>query len=250
MVAMDEISGKDVLATLVVTAYCPVKSSNAAACYAQQLQGLTLYEILGCPRRQFWMDLKKFLKEALDDCDQIVAMGGWNSRKQEVDKWFEDLHMMEAIRELHNGESPVRYKRSAKEYIDCIYTTSTIVGVQGTYLWFHKLGRSKILGFHIHHLVPPKARKLQLDNPAIVDKYNQELLKIIRKRTSTRSSSQSTTNANTLCDHRTNADLKDLMPKLWTPSTKLSRNATMSLQGLCNGHHRSRKHMTSLTFGL
>ena len=110
-------------------------------------------------------------------------MGDWNSRKQDVGKWFEQLHMLDAIMEQHKEEPPVTYKRSGKDPLDGIYTTSTVVGVGGTFFAFHKLGEDHrgllldipaemILGFHIHHLVPPKARKLQVDNPTIVNKYN------------------------------------------------------------------------------
>ena len=44
------LMGKDGLATMVAMAYCLIKSNNAAGCYAQQLQGLTLDGILDCPR--------------------------------------------------------------------------------------------------------------------------------------------------------------------------------------------------------
>ena len=66
------------------------------------------------------------------------------------------------------------------------------MGTWGSYLAFGKLGRDHrglildipdeyIFGFTLHDFVPPSARRLKLDNPAIVQKYNNTLWKILKE---------------------------------------------------------------------
>ena len=64
------------------------------------------------------------------------------------------------------------------------------MGIRGSYLAFGKLGGDHrgllldipadfIFGFTLSDLVPPSARRLKLDNPAVVSKYNATLWKFI-----------------------------------------------------------------------
>ena len=73
-----------------------------------------------------------------------------------------------------------------------MYTSSTLVGVWGSWLAFKRLGGDHccllldipdkyILGFTMQDLVPPSAQHLKLDNPAVVQKYNTILMKIFSK---------------------------------------------------------------------
>ena len=136
------------------------------------------------------MDLKIFVEEAHDYSDQIIVMGDWNSRMKDVDLFFEPLGMEEAIREQHKSIPPVTCQKSHSEPIDRIYTSSTLVGIHGSYLAFGKLGGNHcgllldiptdfIFGFTLSNLVPSSTHQLKLDNPAVVNKYNLMLWNII-----------------------------------------------------------------------
>ena len=121
----------------------------------------------------------------------MIVMGDWNSWMKDVDVFFLEVGMEEAIREQHDSAPPVTCNRSHSDPIDDIYTSSTIVGVWGTYLAFGKLGGyhrgllldipdEYIFGFTLHDLVPPSARRLKMDNPVVVKKYNNTLWQIIK----------------------------------------------------------------------
>ena len=121
----------------------------------------------------------------------MIVVGDWNSQMKDVDVFFLEIGMEEAIREQHDSTPPVTCNRSHLDPIDVIYTSSTIVGVRGTYLTFDKLGGDHtgllldipdeyIFGFTLHDLVPPSARHLKMDNPAVVKKYDNTLWRIIK----------------------------------------------------------------------
>ena len=108
-------------------------------------------------------------------------MGDWNSRMKDVDLFFETLGMEEAIREQHDSIPPMTCQKSRWEPIDGIYTSSTLVGIRGSYLAFGILLGDNcglvldipadfIFGFTLSNLVPPSARQLKLNNPAVVHK--------------------------------------------------------------------------------
>ena len=99
--------------------------------------------------------------------------------------------MEEAIREQHTSAPPVTCNRSHSEPINGIYTSSTIVGVRGSYLAFGRLGGDHrgllldipdeyIFGFTLQDLVPPSVCRLKMDNPAVVKKFNSTLWRFFK----------------------------------------------------------------------
>ena len=169
------LTGKNRLTTQIVTAYCPIKISNPTGCYMQQIQGLLTQIIRSCPRRQFWTGLKAFAEEVQAQGEQLIMMGDWNSRMGNVNNFFENLKITEAIQEQQTASSPVTCNCSHLEPLDNIYTSSTLVGIHGSYLSFRKLGGDHrglifdildefIFGFN---LVPPCTWWFKLNTPAI-----------------------------------------------------------------------------------
>ena len=132
------------------------------------------------------MDLKQAIEEAQAEGKRLIVMGDWNSRMKDVNVFFSEVGMEEAIREQHNLTLPITCNRSHSNPIDGIYTSLTIVGVSESYLAFGKLRGDHrglllnildeyILGFTMQDLVPPSVRHLKMDNPAVVKKYNNTL---------------------------------------------------------------------------
>ena len=124
--------------------------------------------------------------------EQLIVMGDWKSRMSDMDTFFSELGMEEAIREQYDSAPPVTCTWLHSELIDRIYTSSIVVGTQGSYPAFGKLDgdhRGLILDlpdkynfrFTLQDLVPPSACRLKLDNPAIVKKYNTISWKIFKK---------------------------------------------------------------------
>ena len=68
------------------------------------------------------------MEEAHTEGEQIMVMGDWNSRMNDVDAFFSELGMEEAIREQHNSNLPMICNRSHSEPINRIYTSSAVVG--------------------------------------------------------------------------------------------------------------------------
>ena len=97
-------------------------------------------DIKSCPQRQFWADLKTLVEEAHTNGKQVIVMGDWNSRMKDVDSFFETLEREEAIQEQHDLTPPITCQKLYSEPIDGIYTSSTLVGIRGSYLAFGKLG--------------------------------------------------------------------------------------------------------------
>jgi exonuclease III len=67
--------GKEQKKCRMICAYCPCISTGPTSTYALQTVGLARSNIMECPRKQFWEDLKTFIEQCTSNNEQIVLMG-------------------------------------------------------------------------------------------------------------------------------------------------------------------------------
>ena len=194
-----ELQGINDLKTTIVTAYCPVKSSNPGGCYAQHLQYMSQHahdelgsdhaipETITCPRALFGYDLQKFLEGRIDQGQQIVLMGDFNSEYGDLREWMMDLGLLDIIGKKHGYDNaPKTYNRSKPAPIDCIFTSANMEGLSSGFLSFGKLvgdhrglwvdiPKHTLFGCNIPPHTHPAARRLKLNDPRIVRKYLEHL---------------------------------------------------------------------------
>jgi exonuclease III len=93
------LRGKNQKKSRIICAYCPCKSNGVTSTYAQQVVGLAKENIITCPRRQFWTDLKRHIQKCHDDDEQVIVMGDWNSKYSEVVQWMRELGLVDIIQQ-------------------------------------------------------------------------------------------------------------------------------------------------------
>jgi Endonuclease/Exonuclease/phosphatase family. len=76
--------GKKQTKLRIICAYCPCRSTGTTSTYALQVVGLAKSNIMECPRKHFWIDLKRYIQKCQLDGEQVLVMGDWNSKYQEV----------------------------------------------------------------------------------------------------------------------------------------------------------------------
>ena len=181
------LTGKDNRATRFVTAYCPCKSTNTSGAYAQQLLALSLDEHPDdCPRKVFWDDLSSNIDGWLQNGEQLVIMGDWNSEDTSTRKWFQDKGLVDPHYKDHGPNLPPTYQRSSNGPIDGMYISPSLIASKSGYLAFGKLPgdhraiwvelpRLSIFGFRKHIIQPKIGRRLTVTNPVVVKRYNRHL---------------------------------------------------------------------------
>jgi Endonuclease/Exonuclease/phosphatase family. len=90
----------------IICAYCPCKSSRTNSTYALQVVGLAKANITVCPRKQFWVDLKQYIKRCQDNDEHVIIMGDWNSKYIEVVRWMQQLGLVDIIHQRHSTTTP------------------------------------------------------------------------------------------------------------------------------------------------
>ena len=189
--------------TTIISAYCPVKSTNPGGAYMQQVayiqenldkeqddpNSIPLINNRECPRELFGADVKKYISEKMEDGHQILLMGDFNSDFQELKEWMQDLLLEEIITKLH-PDKPLQktYKRSQKAPLDGIFASPGLLPTFSGYLSFGRLigdhrgiwvefSREALLGVKIPAFIPLEARRLKNDDPRVVAKYRETLHK-------------------------------------------------------------------------
>ena len=179
------IRGKNGLITRIAMVYCACKSSGTGSAYFQQQEGLLLDGITACPREQFYNDLCKEITQWKANGEQLIIMGDWNIKFQDVRRWMEEMGLKEIICENHGyDEAPATYHRSKNSPIDGIWCSPLLVAAFSGYaewgflagdhrlLWFD-IPEFLLLGFNKHDLVPPLARRLRQEDPRTVKNIKQ-----------------------------------------------------------------------------
>jgi hypothetical protein len=102
--------------------------------------GLAKENIMECPRKQFWRDLKAFIQKCQEQEEQVVIMGDWNSNYTEVVQWMENLDLHDILKSRHEHcHPPPTCKRSSSYPLDAIFAPSQFKCWRGGYLAFDRL---------------------------------------------------------------------------------------------------------------
>ena len=174
--------GKRNCTTRVVTAYCPVKNAKGVdTVYAQHLRHLHK-----CPLQAFWSDLKEDVKKWQLDGEQLILMGDWNTEMMDDEffAWRDELGLVDVVTDTHGDEDAPSTFNRGKRRIDGILISPSLLQRKNGYLSFNALPgdhRAIFLDITVNSFVgyraPPipshKARRLKLDDPRVVQRYQE-----------------------------------------------------------------------------
>ena len=187
------MKGKNDTTTRVVSAYCPVRSNLTGkrghnTVFAQQLRILSQD-----PIKAFWDDLGKALQQWINNGEQIVLCGDWNTHVlgQDITTFMNTFGLKEAITHIHGTRPPETFIRG-KKTIDGIFVTSTLLGIRGGYLSYddapgdHRglwvdIPEAAILGHKLPTAPAKKPRKLRCNDPRSKRKYKEKLHTFLHK---------------------------------------------------------------------
>ncbi len=174
--------GKQHSVTRVVTVYCPVKSHGPNTVYSQHLEHLGKDPIIA-----FWEDLSAEIDKWQSAGDRLVVMGDWNYdvQSKEFIEWCEAHDLHNGLSSIYGTKSPATHNAGTKT-IDAILLSNDLDGNKGGYLDFghvpgdHRglwidLYVEEFIGYHPPPVVNAKARRLKMDDPSVVARYNQLL---------------------------------------------------------------------------
>lgn len=183
------LTGKNNIKTILITCYCPVKSSSPGSAYAQQLTYITrnkdkIPNNIDCPRQLFGHDLRSLI-ESKQDSHQILLCGDFNSGYDDLTDYMLELGLQDVIAKQH-GRGPITYQRSADSPIDRIFGSVSLKARHSGFLSFGRLSGDhrgiwieipKILlyGYNPPQPVHVDARRLKLSDPRVVVKYLEYL---------------------------------------------------------------------------
>lgn len=185
------LKGKNQRRCRIICAYCPCRSTGPSSTYALQVIGLTKCNITECPRIQFWKDLKEFIMKCKSENEQVIVMGDWNSRYEEVKQWMSTMGLKDIIVDRHKDNPPPTCNKSRDYPIDAIFGPESFTCWQSGYLSFDFLEGDHrglwcdipvefLLGYNIQHPAHAGARRLKTKDPRIRKKYTRTLHGILQ----------------------------------------------------------------------
>ena len=182
------LRGKGGVQTRLITVYVPTKNAGENTVYAQQIRGLAVFKISDCPIKQLWSDLKEEIRAWRAAGEQIIVLGDFNEDTRQVENRLEEFSLKDVIRGRHGQDSPATFQRGSRA-IDGILATPTIAAemLKAGYLPFGELlgdhrglwldiPLPSILGYSMAEVKQYQARRLKLEDPRVVRKYQQSLL--------------------------------------------------------------------------
>ena len=146
------------------------------------------------PRVAWYEDLAREVKSWKNEGDSLIIMGDWNEdvRSNLFKLWKEDLQLINCNLQALNDEkhAPATYNRGSVP-IDSILCTTGVEITRAGYLNFgegigdHRpvyidVQLTSVLGIKIPPIKKAQARRLKLDDPRVIKKYNNELEKYLR----------------------------------------------------------------------
>ena len=178
-----QITGKQRCTTRFITVYCPTRSGTGLnTVYEQQLAHLKVN-----PTKAFWNDLAHAIVAWQTAGEQLVIMGDWNEdvTGENLKSWMKTFGLTEAITSMHGDSAPPTYHRGSHA-IDGIYISSSIKVNRAGYLGFgmipgdHRgiwmdISQRHILGYKMADIPTAQARRLKLDDPRVVARYQEQL---------------------------------------------------------------------------
>ena len=118
----------------------------------------------------------------MDKGEQLIVCGDFNSEYVKLSEWFLDEGLRDMLVPRH-GKCPITYQRSRQDPLDCIFGSPSMTIKKGGCLAFNNLisdhrgvwidiPNELLLGFNPPPLSHPAARRLKINDPRIVKKYN------------------------------------------------------------------------------
>ena len=135
------------------------------------------------PIKAFWDDLGKELDNWIQQDEQIILCGDWNTdiTNPVISAFMEDRGLQEPILYRHGKSPPPTYHRGSHS-IDGIFVSPTFLGIKGGYLEFgttpgdHRglwidVPQATIMGYKIPDIPSNPIRRLQVKDPHSRKKY-------------------------------------------------------------------------------
>ena len=177
------ITGKQRCTTRIITVYCPTRSGTGmSTVYTQQLTHLKQN-----PTTAFWNDLAQAIVDWQAAGEQLVIMGDWNEDivGSTITNWMQVFGLKEAITARHGNQPPPTYQRGS-DAIDGVFVSPSIAACKAGYLGFGEIPgdhrgiwvdipQSDILGYKMSDIPTAQARRLKLDDPRVVQRYQEKL---------------------------------------------------------------------------
>ena len=145
------------------------------------------------PIRAFQTDIGQAISKWHQDGEQLIIMGDWNQETQsdEFQSWYSKLGLVDSILEKHGDGAPATYNKGSRRF-DAILISATLRFSKCGYLPFDSMpGDHRVLyiDVKVKHFIGhrpadiPKhaARRLKLDDPRIVLKYQEEFEQLLTK---------------------------------------------------------------------
>ena len=187
------LQGKDHM-MVVCTVYRSCSTRGATTSYSQQKGVLLRSGITNCPRAQFWEDLAGDIRRWNDMGHHIVVGGDFNDSIADTTttNFFSSLGMRESILHKWGSSAPNTY-RDGTVPIDGIFCTTSLEITAAGYtpvFWGLKTDHRLIwidislesaFGANSNVFQSPAARKLQLDQPNVVDQYLGQRIYLMTK---------------------------------------------------------------------
>ena len=178
--------GKNNLKTTYITCYCPVKSNNPGSAYSQQLTYMANHKAnidssITCPRQLFGNDLSEMLDSLVNQGQQIILSGDFNSEYADLCSYMLQYGLTDLIAEKH-GDCPKTYNRSKNAPIDIIFGSSHLQAKKCGYLSFGMLAgdhrgiwidipKYQLFGYNPPQPTHASYRRLKLRDPRVVKRY-------------------------------------------------------------------------------
>ena len=183
--------------TRVITAYQPVRSRKKGytTVYRQQQRHFSSIGRHGCPRRFFREDLREFLLQCIAQNERVILMldANENMGSGKLARIFQEpgIDLVDAVKERTRADGPPTWFRGSAQ-IDGIWVSKGIAIQRAAFLpFFIGIGdhRPILVDFSSDDILQeqsvkikvPEMRRLQCDNPVVLQRYNERLEELFRQ---------------------------------------------------------------------
>jgi hypothetical protein len=188
-----KLTGRQNHELIVASAYRPVEGTGPNTVHAQHQRFLHSNGTDDNPSDKFFHDLKELINLWKNTGHHIILGIDANEdvRSGSTKNFFRSLGMREIILHTHKNSSPPATcdKNDNRQPIDGIFTTLEIDITAGGYLPFNNgcpsdhrvlwidVPYKNVFGYSTPQIINPKPRRLNNNNPKLVEKYNKQLWK-------------------------------------------------------------------------
>ena len=178
--------------TTVISLYVPTMGTCPGSVFSQQLRYTAENRHLletECPRELFGQDLEEMIIHYKSEGHNLIVAGDFNAEAVDMRRWMQELGLIDLIDHRHSP-CPRTQKRSKNSPIDFIFGSPGLRIRACGYLPFNRLVSdhralwidieyTSFLGYKPPPLLGPAARRLKLEDPAVVSKYLTTLHSIL-----------------------------------------------------------------------